>query len=376
MKKILVQLLAACCLMSVWGIAHAQVKVVRGEATMTVQGGWNSNGPTDVERESTLKSAKLAAWRSYLAQPGQNETVDQIRSNEKIFLDQLDNLLVDVVTVDESFNKENKRYSLRIKATVAESVVSSILRGLSKKAGRGLGENGGGASVLGGSPIMVLGMAREAEIVKSFLEKQTNVTEASRDSEANRSKISAGGRSAETTMTTDRTKEVTGGNREKKRDKITYKIGNVGILNAKLPRVLLQNGIKASPYAFLMKACKLPDPDNFSKQYAASELGELPSKVLAQIQENLVGCGRVRYWVFASMDTGGYGGDPNTGLSLATVTVNVQLYEVDTGAQVAAASKDVSGRSADQTDAIRLASENAVQAVGDIITSQVANLVH
>lgn len=66
--------------------------------------------------------------------------------------------------------------------------------------------------------------------------------------------------------------------------------------------------------------------------------------------------------------------DPNTGLSLATVTVNVQLLDVETGAQLAAASKDVSGRSADQGDAIKVATEAAVQAVGDIITAQVANI--
>ena len=146
------------------------------------------------------------------------------------------------------------------------------------------------------------------------------------------------------------------------------------MLTSKLPRVLLQNGIKASPYAFLMKACRLPNPDSFSKQYAASAQGTLPSAVLGHIQENLVNCGRVRYWVFASMDTGGYGVDPNTGLNLATVTVNVHMYEVETGAEVASASKDISGRSDDQTDAIRVATENAVQEVGDIITSQVASL--
>ena len=146
------------------------------------------------------------------------------------------------------------------------------------------------------------------------------------------------------------------------------------MLNSKLPRILLQNGIKASPYAFMMRPCNLPNPDNFSKQYAASATGELPSSVMADIQGNLAACGRAKYWVFASMDVGGYGRDPNTGMSLATVSVNVQIYEVDTGAPLASASKDVAGRSADQSDAIRIATDNAVQAVGDIITAQVASV--
>lgn len=380
MRQSFTKLVFAVLMLILSSGAFAQIKVVRGEASMTVQGGANS-GPSDEERRSTMASAKLSAWRSYLSLPGQNELVDQIRANEKVFLDQLDNLLVDVVTVDENFNKDTKRYGLRIKATVAESVVNSIIRGQAKSSTRGTsdigspGASGAGVnSAMSNMPIMFLGMAREADVVKSFLEKQTNVSEVSRDGESNKAKIAAGGRTQESVMATERSKEVAGGNRERKRDKVTYKIGNVSLLNSKLPRVLLQNGIKSSPYAFMMKPCKLPDPDNFSKQYAASEIGELPSKVLAQIQENLAGCGRARYWVFASMDVGGYGTDPNTGMNLATVTVNVQLYEVDTGAQVASASKDIPGRSADQSDAIKIATENAVQAVGDIITAQIAGI--
>ncbi len=367
MNKTITKLLASLCIIAACGAANAQIKVVRGEAASTLSGA----SPSDVDRTAVMTAAKQAAWRSYLALPGQGELVDQIRANEQMFTSQLDNLLVDVTVVDENFDPASHRYNLRIKATVAESVVNSMLRSLSRGA-RGQANAGGG--FLGNTPIMVLGMAREADVIKSFLEKQTRVSESARDSENNRSKVSAGGRKAGTELSSERTKEVTGGNREAKRDKVNFKVGNVGVLNAKLPRALLQNGIKATPYAFLMKPCRLPNPDNFSKQYAASELGELPSTVLAQIQENLVSCGKVRHWVFASMETGGYGSDPNTGFSLATVTVNVQLYEVDTGSQVASVSKDVSGRSADQTDAIKVASENAVQAVGDIITSQVAAL--
>ncbi len=376
MKRLFAMLVLAISLGGSASHVLAQAKIVRGEGSVIAQGSMGS-GPSEEDRIAALKAAKLTAWRSYLALPGQNETVDQIRANEKQFLDKLDELLVDIVTVEETYNKDSKRYALRIKATVAESVVNSMIRQISKGGEKGQGAAGSGTSAVAGVPILVLGMAREADVVKSFMEKETRVTETSRDNESNKVKQSAGGRTAaasETGMSTVRTKDVTGGNREKKRDKVTYKIGNVSILNSKLPRILLQNGIKASPYAFLMRPCKLPNPDNFSKQYAASDIGELPAKVMADIQENLAACGKVKYWVFASMDVGGYGIDPNTGLNLATVTVNVQLMEVETGAQLASASKDLPGRSADQGDAIKMATEGAIQAVGDIITSQVASL--
>lgn len=363
MKKILFAILVILLNGFLANSAMAQAKIVRGEGTISVQRP-GSTGPNDEERNAAFRTAKLNAWRAYLAMPGQNETVDQIRVNEKLFLDRLDDLLVDIVTVEENFNKETNRYTIRIKATVAESQVGSLLRNIAK--GGAQGGSPGVASAIGSAPIMVLGLSREADVVKSYLEKQTNVSESSSDSESTKTKS--------VNSATVRTKEVTGGNVERKRDKVTFRVGNVGILNSKLPRFLLQNGIKSSPYSFLMAPCRLPNPDNFSKQYASSDAGELPSKVMADIQEKLATCGRVKYWVFASMDVGGYGSDPNTGMALATVSVNVQLFEVETGAQLASATKDVSGRAADQSDAIRSASDSAVQAVGDIITAQVAGL--
>lgn len=376
MKRILPVILFIVLLGLSSPVALAQMKIVRGEGKVVVQA-QAATAPSADDRATALRAAKLAAWRSYLAMPGKNETVDQIRANEQQFLDRLDELLVDVVTVDENYNRESKQYIIRIKATVAETLVGSMMRGIAKGSGNNPAGASGGGTALGNGPILVLGMSREADVVKSFLDKKTKVSEQSDDSESSRTKTGAAGRTSvsnETTSSTVRTKEVVGGNVERKRDNVTYKVGNVGILNNKLPRILLQNGIKASPYAFLMRPCRLPNPDNFSKQYAASEMGELPSQVMAEIQENLATCARVKFWVFASMDVGGYGADPNTGLALATVTVNVQLFEVDTGAQLASASKDVAARSADQSDAIRVASEGAVQAVGDIITAQVANL--
>lgn len=360
---------------------YAQAKVVRGEGSMTVQGPPGSV-PSDSDRNMVMSAAKLTAWRSYLALPGQNETVDQIRSNEKQFLDRLDDLLVDIVVVDEAFSKDTRRYSIRIKATVAESVVNSIIRTSSRASVKAQVAGDPATRSPGSAAIMVLGMSREAELIKTFLEKKTTVRQSSSSSEqaGNESSSKAGTArrrvSAESSSasTSNQTLDASGGNREQKRDKVTYKVGNVSILNSKLPRILLQSGIKSTPYAFLMRSCQLPNPDSFSKQYAASEQGELPSEVMAEIQDKLQSCGRAKFWAFASMDTGGYKTDPNTGLSLVSVTVSVQLMEVETGAQLASASKEVSGRSADQTDAMRIATGNAVQAVGDILSAQVAEL--
>ena len=375
MKGVFASIVFLLSLLAATQQAFAQAaKIVRGEGAATIQGPPGAV-PSDADRSSALSAAKLNAWRSYLAMPGQNETVDQIRSNEKYFLDRLDELIVDVVTVDEVFNSGARRYSIRIKARVAETVVNSMIRTSSRatvKADASVPSPGGGA-------ILVLGLAREAEAIKSFMVKETRVRESS--AEAAQSEVSSkagkGQRTSVTSSTTSASSqsvEATGGNREQKRDKVTYKVGNLSILNSKLPRVLLQSGIKSTQYSFLMRACGLPNPDTFSKQYAASEQGELPSEVMAEIQDKLQACARAKYWVFASMDAGGYRTDPNTGLNLVTVTVNVQLMEVETGAQLASASKDVSGRSGDQTDAMRIATDNAVQAVGDIIAAQVAQI--
>ncbi len=383
MKRILALFVLSICLAFHVSLTYAQTKVVRGEGAITVQrisaSGVSASGPSDEDRDTAMKAAKIMAWRNYLAIPGQEETVDQIRANEKAFLDRLDDLLVDIVTVEDNYDKASSRYTIRIKATVAESVINSMIRASSKASMKGRSANNQTAS-LAGTPIVVLGMAREADIVRSFMDKETKISEASANisvKEATTKHVKAGNAGKRTTAIDDisaDTMQTTGGSHEQKRDNITYKVGNVSILNNKLPRILLQSGIKSTQYAFLMRPCKLPNPDSFSKKYAGSEQGELPSDVMAEIQEKLSTCGKAKYWVFASMDVGGYKTDPNTGLSLVTVTVNVQLMEVETGAQLASASKDVPGRSADQTDAMRVATEGAVQAVGDIIAAQVASI--
>lgn len=378
MKKLMMLLGLSACLLASISPAQAQSRmVVRGDGTSVVQGMFSSD-PSVEDKTAALRAAKLAAWRSYLSTPGKEETVDQIRANEQQFLDRLDELLVDVVMTEETFNKDTKTYTIRIKANVAESVIASMIRSSSRAAAGGQGM--GGAA--GGQPIMILGMAREADVLKRFQARETKIAEASvegstEESSTEKVKGGKGGQQASVSgkaQSSTRAKTTTGGSSEHKRDKVSFKIGNVSILNSKLPRILLQNGIKATQYAFLMRPCRLPNPDGFSKQYAASDMGELPADVMADIQEKLAACGRAKHWVFASMDTGSYQTDPNTGLNVVTVTVNVQLMEVETGAQVASASRDVTGRSGDQTDAIRVASENAVQAVGDIISAQVASI--
>lgn len=378
MKRLLTLLGLAACLLAPASQSWAQSRtIVRGEGSIAVQS-YFASGPSEEERAAALKSARLSAWRAYLAMPGHEEMVDQIRANEQLYLDRLDELLVDQTTVEDNYDKDSKRYTLRIKATVAESVINSMIRTSSRSSVKTQGVGG----AYGGGPIMILGMAREADTLKRFMARETAISEASTEattSETTTEQVKSGraGRQAsvsDSARVSARSKAVTGGSSEHKRDKVSYKIGNVSILNSKLPRILLQNGIKGTQYTFLMRPCRLPNPDSFSKQYAASEQGELPSDVMADIQEKLLACGRAKYWVFASMDTGGYRTDPNTGLNMATVTVNVQLMEVDTGAQIASASRDVPGRSADQTDAIRVATENAVQAVGDIIAAQVASI--
>lgn len=362
-------------------VGWAQLRVVRGEAAASVQGG-AASAPTEQERAAVLYAAKLNAWRSFLAMPGQEERVDQVRANERAFTDRLDELLVDVVITDENYNKDAKRYTVRIKATVAESVLNSMIRTSSRAAVREQAGEPPSAGGTRGALVMFLGMSREADVIKSFMEKETRVTESAVDraqSESSKEQVrgGAGGRTASVSgqaSTSVTTRDAKGGSREQKRDRLTYRVGNTSVLNGSLPRILLQNGIQATPYSFLMRPCQLPNPDSFSRQYAASEQGELPSDVMADIQDRLANCRRAKYWVFASMESGGYRTDPNTGLNLATVTVSVQLMDVETGAQLASATKDVSGRSGDQSDALKVATGNAVQAVGDIVAAQVAAL--
>jgi hypothetical protein len=342
--------------------AHAQQKFVRGQAT-------------ESSKEDALKRAKVAAWRNYLGMI-EGAKLDNIVANEKLFLDNLDKYLGAVSVVEEKcegalFGK----CTVSIKATINESLIDSGLRQISKA-----GVSGPSAGAASGDDIAFLLMARVLDEGTRFETKVTKRAEVtvSTQGAAVTSDQSQASRSAsveaqrDEASVTQSSKRVTGGSENVRGDDNRYKPwGNIRDLQNAIQESLNNNKIAPLAWEELMSDCGLPDSEPFSKQYADSSVGDIPTAVRVDVFRKLredCKSGAVQKMIIAQVEIDGYRTDPGTGLWLATGNVNVNIYDVSRrGRGIGSAKRTLTGRAATKQDAARNALENASKPAADAI---------
>ena len=358
-KQTLLGVITAAILLGAHSTSSANQKFVRGQAT-------------DSGQEKTLQMAKVAAWKNYLGSI-QGAKLDNILANEKSFLDEIGNYVVDVSVIDEKCSSGfSSSCTISIKAAINESLVDSKLRQLTQGAG------GGKANVQ--DDIAFLVMARVAETQTSFETKVTKRAEstvgtsgssASADAAAGNRSGSAEA-SADAVSVTQTSKTVTGGSQENKRDRIKYVAWpNIDDLQNRVGETLTNNRISTVPWEELVTNCGVGDNDPFSKLYAESENGQLPGNVRNDVFRKIKECQLTKF-ILASIEVDGYRTDPNTGLWMASGNMNITVYDL-TGRfarSIGSANRTFSGRAEKLNDAGRAALANAAKVAADVVVNQ------
>lgn len=341
---------------------HAQQKFVRGQAT-------------ESSKEDALQKAKVAAWRNYLGMI-EGAKLDNIVANEKLFLENLDKYLGAVSVVEEKCDGALfGKCTVSIKATINESLIDSGLRQISKAGGSSPSAGAGS-----GEDVAFLLMARVLDESTRFDTKVTKRAEVtvSTQGAAVSSDQSQAGRSAsveaqrDEASVTQSSKRVTGGSEKVRGDEIKYKPwGNIRDLKNSIQETLNNNKIAPLAWEELMPDCGLPDSEPFSKQYADSSVGDIPTAVRVDVFRKLredCKSGAVQKIIIAQVEIDGYRIDPGTGLWLATGNVNVNIYDISRRARgIGSAKRTLSGRAATKQDAARNALENASKPAADAI---------
>jgi hypothetical protein len=351
--------LVAVALCSVTTLGFAQQKFARGQAT-------------DSSKEAATSKAKVAAWKNYLGTL-QGAKLDNIMANEKSFLDDIGNIVVDVTVVDERCTSGfSSTCTVAIKAVINESMIESRLRQVA--------QGSGGGKVTAQDDIAFLVMARVADSQTSFDTKVTKRAEstvgtsgssASADASAT-NKSGAAEASADAASVTQSAKTVTGGSQENKRDKIKYAAWpNIDDLQNRVGETLTNNRISTVPWEELVSNCGVTDNDPFSKLYAESETGQLPANIRNDTFKKLKDCQLTKI-ILASVEVDGYRTDPNTGLWLASGNMNITAYDL-TGRfarSIGSANRSFSGRAEKLTDAGRAALANAAKVAAEVVINQ------
>ncbi|MEY4284927.1 MAG: hypothetical protein RL111_1602 [Pseudomonadota bacterium] len=359
LKNLFLHSVLICSLALGSSMAMAQQKFVRGQAT-------------DSGKEAALTKAKVAAWKNYLGTLS-GAKLDNIISNEKTFLDDINSYVVDVTVVDEKCTSGfSSTCTISIKAAINESMVESRLRQTAKSSG--------GGKTSDADDIAFLVMARVADSQTSFDTKVTKRAEAtvgtsgssaSADASASNRSGSAEA-SADAVSVTQTSKTVTGGSQENKRDRIKYVAwANIDDLQNRVGETLTNNNIKTVPWEELVSNCGVADNDPFSKMYAESETGQLPSNIRTDTFKKIKEC-QLSKFILASIEVDGYRSDPNTGLWLATGNMNITAYDL-TGRfarSIGSANRTFSGRAEKLNDASRAALANAAKVAADVVVNQ------
>jgi hypothetical protein len=359
-KHIFLVLVMAICIPN----AHAQQKFVRGQGTAK-------------DKKEALVAAKRSAWNNYKAEID-GAKLDNVMANEKILLENLDDLMIDVTVTNEEC-KSGDGCTIRIKATVNENQIESKLRSIAKATG-GKSE---GVKKEGADDVAMLVMARVIDVKKTYdarvtkrkeVTVSTSGTTSSKDS-ADATDTGSQESMADSQSATQSTKSVTSGTTENKGPTLTYKPwSELTDLQNRVSEVLTINKIQISSWSELVADCKLPPAEKFSEVYAESGTGTLPDKMMADIISKLKSpdCG-IGKFVIASITIDGTRKDADTGLNLATGNVNVQAIDI-TGRrskQLGAANRNTDGRGSEEIDAQRKALEKSAKLAADAIINQV-----
>lgn len=360
LQKCWLQTALACCLTLGAGLTMAQQKFVRAQGS-------------DGSKEAATQKAKVAAWKNYLGTL-QGAKLDNILANEKAFLDDINSIVVDVNVVDEKCSSGfSSSCTVSIKAAINETMVDSRLRQVAQASG------GGKSSAQ--DEIAFLVMARVADSQTSFDTKVTKRAEstvgtsgssASADASAS-NRTGSAETSADAVSVTQSSKTVTGGSQENKRDKIKYAPWpNIDDLQNRVGEALTNSRIGTIPWEELVGGCGVPDNDPFSKMYAESDSGQLPSNVRTDVFRKLKDDCKLSKIILASIEVDGYRTDPNTGLWMATGNMNITVYDL-TGRfarSIGSANRTFSGRAEKLNDAGRAALAAAAKMAADVVVNQ------
>ena len=350
-------------------VCMGQQKFARGQAT-------------DSSAAGAKDKAKVAAWRNYLGTLA-GAKLDNITANEKVFLDSIDSIVTNITVVDETCTTGfSSTCRVSIAVTINETIVESRLRQIAQAAGAGKPK----AVAQDDAGIAFLVMARVADSQVAFDAKVTKRAEstASTSGSSASADAAAGNKtgsvesSADAASVTAMSKTVTGGSTETKRDRIKYVAWpSINDLQNGVGEVLTNNNFKPAAWDELVAACNVLDKDPFSKLYAESETGDLPSKIRIDTfrklgrGDNNDGCGLSKI-ILAQIEVDSYRTDPNDGLLLATGNINIIVYDL-TGRfsrQIGSVTRKISGRAATRQDASRIALANAAKMGADVIVNQ------
>ena len=292
--------------------AHAQNIEIRAVGTIPYDGSFFSSEPSDADKKKAIESAKINAWKKYVATfSGAKQNL--VMANQEAVNANLDNFITEPVIIDKKVDPNLKTYSVVVRIGINAGMVDQFLERQS------VGVNGSAGA--GGAPVRskdslfsFLFMARKASSIRQFDARQTKIQEASTSASTDDN----GGVTARSTKTT-------GGSTLKKADDVSYSVSSSQDIDSAMGQVLNTSNIEYAGYDDVVANCNGPAVSQFKNEFVNND--ELAPQTRSKIISAARDCG-VKYFAYGTIDTEMSDVDSVSGSQRVYVSVRSQLWDI------------------------------------------------
>lgn len=298
-------------------ICYADTVETTGKATVDYTSSAFSSKPNDESKRAAVEKAKKVAWEHYTAK-FDSAKMQKYKEVEAQIVNDLDKYVVEFSIVDELIDKESKRYTVVISASINVAAFEETMRGVSAA---------GSAPAGSGAQFAFVFVAREKERVLSFDAKRMVVsdqeaTERERQDEAVSAEgvTTAGAHHKKTTIST------TGGSTEKKADQIAYRILSAADVSSAMSDVLTNANFNVVNYVDVANECHGIELRVIQEGFVKTN--ELTADVRSSVFKAARDC-EVSYFAVGTLDSEMADVDPVTGNQRVFVSVSAQVWNIE-----------------------------------------------
>lgn len=366
LKKILCS--AAVAALFATAAAHAGQVSVIGKFSMSAKGGIFSSEPSKADREAAIEGAKRAAWHSYSGRFTQAR-MKQMSTREQDIEANLDKFLSNVTVIDEVVDAKTGMLKLAVRGLMNETAVDEYFSRLG---------TAGNARSGDGSSTAFIFLSRQQDSVKQFDLKRTKIAEltvgtTSGETSLDNSRTQPSGSSdfsGEQASVTKTSKSVTGGNEERKSDRIVYRVSSSEDIDTAMSDALTTGGFEISSYTDVLAECGGEPLEKIRGEFVEGD--EMTAPTRKKVLDAARAC-NVRFMAIGTLDIGAPDLDPVSGSRRVFVAVRAQVLDLKQKLPRRVASVgpvQYSGLGADQTIAMRNALNKAAKESAHALVDQ------
>lgn len=337
---------------------------IKGSATLPFKSSLFSSEPTSELRQEAINQGKLSAWRKYVSQFSGAKR-DLYNKNSEIFINNLENYIIDVRVLDESVNKDSNTFVTTVRVNIDAGAVDSSLRENTAAGNQATGD---------GSTFAFVFVARELQSRQNFKDKVTNIRQAEQVEVVENKIAIDGASSSESLDQSSVAKTVTGGSTVQKRAKLNYQVSSSQDINASMNNLLTTAGFEVVEYDDVVSSCGGAERTAIMQEFSDND------EMSRESRNSAIGASRdceVSLFAVGTLDVGLSDIDPVSGLQRVFVSTRAQVWSLEKRLPVGVASVgpvQYSGLGPDAQvatrNALNLAAEKSAKEIVAILNSK------